>query len=316
MKESTLNIKDEILKKIGEHSFITASAETQKIYFCKEISKDNFDRSKYEQYKKLKNKNILELRERIPNLEKDEFFCIYSMYCNYGCLLDYLNYRKENQLEIRENFIRHIINQIIDGLKYLHNNNISYGNLSLNEIFINNSEDFIRKEDFIKEKNYLKLSYKNSKIKIQNPILKKEIIQNGFSSRKFISPELEAALKENRSLNNDPKYKADLWSLGIITYQLLILNLDFDYDELINRIKRHENIIPSKIRASREIIDFINSLLKLNPNERMKLEEIKNHAFLKQKALDQIENEIKKLKKEKLKLQNQISDKLEEILSK
>ena len=65
-----------------------------------------------------------------------------------------------------------------------------------------------------------------------------------------------------------------------------------------------------------EIIDFINSLLKLNPNERMKLEEIKNHAFLKQKAPDQIENEIKKLKKEKLKLQNQISDKLEEILSK
>ena len=43
MKESTLNIKDEILKKIGDHSFITASAETQKIYFCKEISKDNFD---------------------------------------------------------------------------------------------------------------------------------------------------------------------------------------------------------------------------------------------------------------------------------
>jgi len=65
-----------------------------------------------------------------------------------------------------------------------------------------------------------------------------------------------------------------------------------------------------------KIIDFINSLLKLNPNERMKLEEIKNHAFLKQKAPDQIENEIKKLKKEKLKLQNQISDKLEEILSK
>ena len=76
-----------------------------------------------------------------------------------------------------------------------------------------------------------------------------------------------------------------MWSLGVITYKLLTGNKKlFDgksKEEIIQNIEKKEMEISSELTPSLQIINFITSLLKYNPDDRPKLQDIKNNDFLK-----------------------------------
>ena len=299
-----------------------------KLYYCTKIEKNSFDKAKYKKYSKLKSEFILKLRA----LEtKGDYYNIYSEYSNYGTLFDYIKDRKSQNLQIDENLLKGIIKQIIQGLEILYKEGLVFENLNLKDIFINkenlfnyfkksdnkNSDTYLNNKIYANKIDFSKLTLGNTQIKIKNIFFKKEIDTNSIDKLNNLAPEIMQAISGKKNVEKNYDYKAEIWNLGIITYQLLTNDISFVFNDLINKIKKKEKYIPDNINASKEIIDFIDNLLKLEPKERMDFDEIKNHEFIKgKKTQNEIIEETKKLKERKEELEKIIDEKFLEILEK
>jgi len=81
--------------------------------------------------------------------------------------------------------------------------------------------------------------------------------------------------------------KVDIWSLGIICYKMLVGNFPFngkDAEELYSKIEEGSFKLPTYL--SKEVISFINSMLRYQPTERLSANELFNHPFLFKNAKD------------------------------
>ncbi|MES1912394.1 MAG: hypothetical protein MHM6MM_004677 [Cercozoa sp. M6MM] len=74
-------------------------------------------------------------------------------------------------------------------------------------------------------------------------------------------------------------YKSDVWSLGCLLYELLVLKHPFQAPNLLNLVWRIVQVEPPKLTSFRsdlsdEVVDLVNSLLVKNPDERPSVDEI------------------------------------------
>jgi len=286
------------------------------LYFSTKIEKNLFDKAKYEKCSKLESEFILKLR---AYEEKEVYYDIYSEYSNYGTLFDYLKDRKSRNLQMEENFLRSIIEQIIKGLEILYKEGSIFANLELKDIFINkkdlNNNYYNKNKHYANKIDFSCLTLDNAQIKIKNIYFKKEIDRNFVDKLNNLAPEIIQAITKEKDVAKNIDYKAEIWALGIITYELLTNNFSVDYNDLINKIKKKEKYLPNNINASKEIIDFIDKLLKLDPKERMDFDEIKNHEFIRgKKTQEEIDEEIKQLIERKNELERIIDEQFIEIL--
>lgn len=286
------------------------------LYFSTKIEKNRFDKAKYEKCSKLESEFILKLR---AYEEKEDYYDIYSEYSNYGTLFDYLKDRKSRNLQIEENFLRSIIEQIIKGLEILYKEGSIFANLELKDIFINkkdlNNNYYNKNKHYANKIDFSCLTLDNAQIKIKNIYFKKEIDSHFVDKLNNLAPEIIQAIAQGKDVAKNIDYKAEIWALGIITYELLTNNFSVDYNDLINKIKKKEQYLPNNINASKEIIDFIDKLLKLNPKERMDFDEIENHEFIRgKKTQSEIDEEIKQLVERKNELERIIEEQFIEIL--
>ncbi|KFY37349.1 hypothetical protein V494_04785 [Pseudogymnoascus sp. VKM F-4513 (FW-928)] len=72
----------------------------------------------------------------------------------------------------------------------------------------------------------------------------------------------------------------DLWSLGVLMYELLVGEAPFEDTPVLTykRIVRRDMTVPSFV--SPEAKDLINSLLVVNPERRMPLEDVQKHPWI------------------------------------
>ena len=76
--------------------------------------------------------------------------------------------------------------------------------------------------------------------------------------------------------------KADIWSLGIMIYELIVgfpPFTGFDANNLAQNLKKGNFAVPKNIQISMPCFYFINSVLKLDPEKRISHEEILQHQF-------------------------------------
>ena len=129
-------------------------------------------------------------------------------------------------------------------------------------------------------------------------IEKSNITTTVLGTPKIMSPDImgiSMGTSENKPYDN----KVDLWSLGVITYELLTGQPPFlgnDIKEIYKQIMEGKFKFPGNLIASIEIITFINGLLQYSPQKRLDWSKIKNHDFLTKNVQDFTFIELKCLK--------------------
>ena len=225
----------------------------------------------------IKNEHIIKFFE--VKMGMNYLYLIFEL-CNGGdlqnCLKEYLNkYNKPFSQEI----VQHIMRQVISGFVYLHSNKILHRDIKLENLLVK----FPTEED--KENlNMLKCEIKitgfgfSRYLKGQN--LAKSLLGNPIN----MDPKI---LRKMQKLDNDTEFgydqKADIWSLGTITYELLVGCPAFEansYDELLDKIEKGKYKIPHEIILSKEALCFLNGMLQYNPNCRLTVEELAKQFFL------------------------------------
>ena len=171
-------------------------------------------------------------------------------YASGGDLFEFLVARRrlEPQLAIE------LFRQMIYGLDYLHSHGICHRDLKPENLLLD-SKNSIKIADF----GFARW-------------MKTNVIDTTCGSPHYTAPEVI------RGLPYDGR-RADAWSAGVILYAMLVGRLPFDDPSirtLLAKIKMGNYEIPGHVPAI--IKDLIEKLLKVDPNERLTIEQVKEHS--------------------------------------
>ena len=235
----------------------------KKLYACKQIVKSNIQQSK--QLEKLLN-NEVSIMQTInhPNLlhmyEKyvsDNHYYLIMDYCNQGDVEKYMEDRKIKYFE--EEDAVGLLRQLMNGFVELRNHKILHRDLKLANIFMKNNSLVIG--DF----GFAKMGVDSTGSMLGTPMtMAPEIFFNDVGKVVYNS-------------------KADLWSLGIVFYQLLFGKWPFfgiNHTQLRNDIlKKSDGNLEFPREVASETKDLLIRLLTFNPKQRIEWEDFFNHPI-------------------------------------
>ena len=227
----------------------------EKKYAIKKIYKKSDPKyAKYVKYEieimnKLKHKNIITLYDTIYT-EKYVFLVLEL------CDTDLNNYIQNNV--INEQDTKFIIRQIIEAIKYIMDNNIVHRDLKPHNILINKDTKEIKICDFGFAKEF------------KDTLLTDTVC----GSPLYMAPELLKNQKYN--------IKSDIWSLGIIMYEIVMKNHPFKSNNITDLIYRIQNDKPilTNSNFSQGCKELINNLLIVDYTKRLEWSEIFSNKWL------------------------------------
>jgi serine/threonine-protein kinase ULK/ATG1 len=204
--------------------------------------------------KKLNHKNIVKLYDVLYDFNNTEEVYLILEYCCNGDLTKFLD---SNGID--EKLAKNYLKQLSEGLKYLKDNNISHRDLKPQNILID-KDNVLKIIDFGFAKN----------------IDPSNMADTFCGSPLYMAPEI---LTYNKYTD-----QADLWSVGVILYELLTGKTPFyaqNIYDLVNKIKNNEVVIPNYINLSSECKHILFSLLQKNPKNRISWNEFYYHPWFK-----------------------------------
>ena len=278
-------------------TLIALNEQENEEFFIKKTSKsilENPIKSKYfenevniNQY--LDHDNIIKFFEKKDIL--NDSYLIFEV-ANGGNINDNLKkYIDTNKKPFSEEIVQIIIKQVASAIKYLHDAHIIFRNLALEHILV----------DYDSVEDRANLNFSNAKIKIANFHFSK-ILEDNELAHSFIG--IPVYMDPNISFyNNEPdkiayEYKADIWSLGSVCFELLTGNSPFDgndFEELIKNMKTGKYKISKSLNLSNEVINFISGMLQYDPKKRFDINDVLNHDFLKKNVKEFSHKEQEKL---------------------
>ena len=248
---------------------------------------------------KLNHKNVTKILDKQKTSNN---FYIEMEYSNGPNLYEYVkHYKKKYGKCLNEETIQKLVKQIASGLEYLHKNKIIHRDIKLENLIINFNDISNKTKGLTEEEIYQKKIIYSSSNKNTNEVgnLLKEnitvkICDFGFSRQVDENHQASTILGTPITTAPDVLFlesgqghygtEADMWSLGVCVYELLIGNLPF----LKNSVQKlKEDILkgvfdyPKNIDISFESISFINSLLQYDPKKRLSWDKFWKHPFLK-----------------------------------
>ena len=259
-------IEDIFPKQLGSGSFgrvyLVEHNDTKKLFALKVVDKRKLMVSyckldiiynEINIHSKLAHENIIKLY----NIHEDnENIEIIMEYAENGNLYELISNEKGGLSESKafDYFI-----QVVNAVYYLHNNNIIHRDIKPENILIGN----------------------DNKIKLCDFGWAKELTLENRSTFcgtvEYMAPEIVG------SENYD--YSVDIWSLGILLYELLYGHSPFkdsNTKNVILNIKTHELIYDDQNKkVSKACKDLIQKLLVSNPQKRLKIKDILEHPFVK-----------------------------------
>lgn len=233
-----------------------------KIYAVKVVSKNNLNKSQAQQklkseikiHKILIHKHIVKFEHVFE--DSDNVYIILEL-CPNKTLNEILKKRKI----ITEIELKYFLDQILKAVSYMHKNKVVHRDLKLGNLFLN----------------------ENMEIKIGDFGLATTIEFQGqlrttvCGTPNYIAPEILGGKNTGHS------YEVDFWAIGVIIFTLLTGRPPFETDdvkETYKRIKSNKYSFPNNIYISNEAKDFISKLLVLNPQDRININQMREHIFL------------------------------------
>lgn len=209
--------------------------------------------------------NIMALYDVWEN--KNELFLVLE-YVEGGELFDFLI----NNGRLSEKDAVAYFRMIINGVAYCHKFNICHRDLKPENILLD----------------------KNGKIKIADFGMaaletQQKLLETSCGSPHYASPEIVAG----KTYHGSP---SDVWSCGVILFALLTGHLPFDdpnIRHLLMKVQTGKFHMPSNL--SNEAKDLIWSMLRVNPNERIKIEDIAFHPLMRKypdTTFDKVEDQL------------------------
>lgn len=203
----------------------------------------------------LEHENIVKLYD---NVEDTEYCYLVLEYCEGGDLYHLLSKKR-----LSENRCKEYTKQLIKGLKYLRDKNIVHRDLKPHNILL--SKDY----------NTLKLADFNFARKLWDS----DLAQTLCGSPLYMSPEIIS--------RNEYSTKSDLWSLGIIIYEMV-----YDknpYSDAINPMDLLRKIKTRKIKFSddvcKECNELLSGLLQQQPEKRSDWDSLFNNTWTNEKKI-------------------------------
>jgi len=229
--------------------------------------------------KKLKHQNIIDFYG-CYEVKENKVSCIVIEYSKYGSLRDFI----KNVLKRKfctETFLCFIAHQILKALKYLEQSKVAHLDLKPQNITI---DEFLTVKliDFSISIDYSKMN-------------SNQITLLSWGTKYYMAPEvLSSKTIDVKDLN-----KVDLFSLGVVLYNLAFGTYPYDYEskEFNNKEEIYNNIMNSEIEFdnysySSHFIDFLKKLLEKDINKRIDINQALNHYWVKgaKLILDEKEN--------------------------
>ena len=244
---------------------IYAKNEKAKIYLENELAL----------LKEINHPNIVKL---IEIQETFDYYHIITEYCNGGDLSSSLEkYQEKNNKAFSEEIVQNIMRQLLSAINYLHEKKIFHRDLKTENILIH----------YDNEDDRLNNNIINGKIKLIDfgfaRHFDKDLGISALGTPLYMDPGI---IQKFNQLDNYKDYtydeKVDIWSLGIICYELLIGKNAFysqTMEELLEKIRKGDYYLPKTL--SKETISFINGMIQDKAKNRLSARKLLNHKFLK-----------------------------------
>ena len=228
-----------------------------KIYLITESNKEDFISIENETkiLSQLNHPNIIKLYNYF---KVDNSFCLIMELCEGGDLSKLIEQKRKSGKYFNEIEIKKYLYEICKGLDYLHSHKIIHRDLKSLNIFIT----------------------KNNNVKIGDFGVSKQLMNNNKYAYTFVgtpyylSPEICSEKPYDE--------KSDMWSLGVVLYEMINLNKPFESNSqlglVMKIIKDNPKEIANDIRQmfSGKLIGIIYSLLEKNPKRRWGIGQLMN----------------------------------------
>ncbi|CAD8159343.1 unnamed protein product [Paramecium pentaurelia] len=264
-------LKYQFGQKIGEGTFaqVYIGACNNEQVAIKVLQKESLktDRDKFrvnkeiELLNKVNHPNIVKMKEIV---EDEEQIYLITEYVSGGELFDYI----VEQQRLTNGEARHIIRQLINAIEYLHSLGIIHRDLKPENILMRDNGD-ICLIDF----------------GLSMEVTKGQLLVTACGSPCYAAPEM----LEGKNYDGT---KTDIWSCGVILYAMLCGYLPFDEEntqDLYEKIKLCQYTIPNSLHEDAR--DLISKILAKD-DQRINIEQIKNHRFFLNDDEQQNSNEL------------------------
>lgn len=218
---------------------------------------------------KMKHQNIVKSHDVFKTNKNWYIVC---EYCDNGTLSDVIKLLKCDYIE-RELICKKYLTQLKNALKYLYRNNIVHRDLKPTNILISgkNTNETLKLADFGFSRYFS--TEDNDDLISQNDFM----MTSFCGTPMYMAPELLC----NRKYTT----KADLWSFGVIMYEMLYGVNPYNYPKSINNLlelMKTQKIIFEEF-YSNDCLSLLKSLLEIDVNKRINWETFFKHPWFDKK---------------------------------
>ena len=259
-KDTFLDSKYNLIKNLGSGAYgciyLSESKETKEKFAIKIIELEYLS-DKERQLMEQETNMLLQFNH--PNIIKcyeskilENKAYIIMEYADEGDLKSLIDKNIKNKTFFQEKILLNYFIELCEAINYIHNKNIIHRDLKPNNILIMN--------------NHIKLGDFGFARQLS---IDEKFIETILGTQFYFSPEIINGKMYNK--------KSDIWALGIILYEIITLKYPFPKGNIMLTFQKISNGEINEIKNtnfSKELIDLIYKILKVNPDERIDIKDI------------------------------------------